>query len=87
VDLDGLLPYPQVMRFRVTPAGAHAASEARERAQALAAESASGIPLAVNARAPPDRASCGSAGKTVMRSDCEGAKLPVCYMLAHAGVS
>ncbi len=28
-----------------TPAGAHAASEARERAQAMAAESASGIPL------------------------------------------
>jgi glyoxylase-like metal-dependent hydrolase (beta-lactamase superfamily II) len=28
-----------------TPAGAHAASEARERAQAMAAESASGVPL------------------------------------------
>ena len=28
-----------------TPDGAHAASEARERAQAMAAESASGIPL------------------------------------------
>jgi len=28
-----------------------------------------------------------AAGKTVKRSDCEGGKLPVCYMLAHAGVS
>ncbi|MGH2871485.1 MAG: MBL fold metallo-hydrolase, partial [Solirubrobacteraceae bacterium] len=34
-----------------TPAGAHAASEGRERAQAMAAESASGVPLdALSAR-------------------------------------
>ena len=44
---DHLLWHPRfgdVPRY-ATPAGAHAASEARERAQAMAAESASGIPL------------------------------------------
>ena len=44
---DHLLWHPRfgdVPRY-ATPAGAHAASEARERAQTMAAESASGIPL------------------------------------------
>ncbi len=44
---DHLLWHPRfgdVPRY-ATPAGAHAASEARERAQRMAAESASGIPL------------------------------------------
>src|ERR1700738_5116924 len=44
---DHLLWHPRfgdVPRYP-TPAGAHAASEARERAQRMAAESASGIPL------------------------------------------
>jgi glyoxylase-like metal-dependent hydrolase (beta-lactamase superfamily II) len=52
---DHLLWHPRfgdVPRY-ATPAGAHAASEARERAQAMAAERASGIPLELIARVSP----------------------------------
>jgi glyoxylase-like metal-dependent hydrolase (beta-lactamase superfamily II) len=52
---DHLLWHPRfgdVPRY-ATPAGAHRASEARERAQAMAAESASGIPLELIGLATP----------------------------------
>jgi glyoxylase-like metal-dependent hydrolase (beta-lactamase superfamily II) len=52
---DHLLWHPgfgDVPRY-ATPAGAHAAGEARERAQAMAAESASGIPLELIALVTP----------------------------------
>jgi glyoxylase-like metal-dependent hydrolase (beta-lactamase superfamily II) len=52
---DHLLWHPRfgdVPRY-ATPAGAHAASEARERAQKMAAESASGIPLELIALVTP----------------------------------
>src|SRR6516165_7393844 len=52
---DHLLWHPRfgdVPRY-ATPAGAHAASEARERAQGMAAESASGIPLELIALVTP----------------------------------
>src|SRR5215472_1779213 len=69
---DHLLWHPRfgdVPRY-ATPAGAHAASEARERAQRMAAESASGIPLEliglVTPRtADPSRAKSSSIRRTL----------------------
>jgi glyoxylase-like metal-dependent hydrolase (beta-lactamase superfamily II) len=48
-----------------TAAGAHAASEARERAQSMAAESASGIPLELIGLLTPLRADAGMPGEIV----------------------
>ena len=70
---DHLLWHPRfgdVPRY-ATPAAAHVADEARERAQAMAAESASGIPLelvALIAPLPADAGPCRARSSSIGRT-------------------